>query len=109
METVASIDRRDSMCRQHLGFLNIKPVVERHARIVFRKWSKEAREEAVAEAVAAAFESYVALKERGRQPDRFPFQLACFAALHVKDDRHVGGKKSARDVSSRTTQAAHAF
>lgn len=94
----------------HAEFLVLVRVVERHARVVFRDRNEVDREEAVAEALAAAFESYVALKQRGQDPvQEFPSVMARFAVLHVKGDRHVGGRSSSRDVLSRKAQWKHAF
>ena len=91
-------------CSPHDDFLALSPIVERHARVVFRGLDAEAREEAVAEAVAAAFEAHVALKARGRNPAAFPARLATYSVLRVQDGRHVGGRRSSRDVLSRKAQ-----
>jgi hypothetical protein len=94
----------------HAEFLALYPVVERHARVVFRGRNPTDREEAAAEAVAAAFESYVALKARGQDPVRdFPTAMATFAVLHVKDGRHVGGRRCRKDVLSPQAQQVHGF
>jgi hypothetical protein len=94
----------------HAEFLALAPVIERHARVVFRHRKPVDREEAIAESVAAAFESYVALKARGKDPVRdFPSMMATFAVLHVKDGRHVGGRSSSQDVLSRKAQGRHRF
>src|SRR5262249_36604790 len=78
--------------------------------VVFRGRSATDREEATAEAVAAAFESFVRLKERGKNPAQdFPRSMARLAALHVKDDRHVGGRSSSKDVLARKAQQKHGF
>lgn len=92
------------------GFLPLIPLVEQHARYVFRNLPDVHREEAVAEAVAAAFESYVSLKARGKDPVRdFPSMMATFGVLHVKDDRHVGGNSSSKDVLSYKARQKHHF
>ena len=96
-------------CSPHDDFLALSPIVERHARVVFRGLDAEAREEAVAEAVAAAFEAHVALKARDRNPVAFPSTLATYSVLRVKDGRHVGGRSSSRDVLSRTAQQRRGF
>ena len=95
--------------KQYDDFLLVSPIVERHARIVFRFLRREERDEAVAEAIAAAFQAYVALRSRGRNPDGFPTMLATFAVLHVKEDRHVGGHMSSRDVLSRRARLLRGF
>jgi len=94
----------DGGCSPHHDFLALAPVVERHARVAFRALDGAAREEAVAEAVAAAFAAHVALKARGRDPAAFPSMLATYSVLRVKDGRHVGGRRSSRDVLSRKAQ-----
>jgi hypothetical protein len=92
------------------GFLTLLPVVERHARVMFRGRPAADREEAIAEAVAAAFVSYVRLRARGRHPARdFPSAMAAYAVLHVQNGRHVGGPSSSVDVLSPATQRKHGF
>ena len=95
---------------EHEGFLPLLPVVEQHAGVVFRALPPCHREEAVAEAVAAAFAAYARLKARGKDPVReFPSKMALFAALHVKADRHVGGRCSSKDVLSFKARHKHGF
>jgi hypothetical protein len=96
----------DAACL-HIEFLVLLPVVERHAKFVFR--GHPDREEAVAEAVAASFESFLAIKARGKNPHDFPSSIAKYAVLHVKDDRHVGGTSSSTDVLSSKAQRRHGF
>ncbi len=84
----------------HQDFLLILPVVERRARFAFRHLPVVDREEAMAEAVAAAFVSFVSLKARGKLPCSFPGALAVFAVMHVRSGRHVGGGCSSAEVSS---------
>jgi len=110
MSALSSVRPRQENASVHAEFLALAPVLERHARVVFRDRKPADREEAIAEAVAAAFESYVALKARGKDPVRdFPTVMATFAALHVKDDRHVGGSSSSTDVLSGKAQRKHGF
>jgi hypothetical protein len=60
--------------------------------------------------VAAAFESYVGLTARGRDPVReFPTAMARFAVLHVQTGRHVGGQVNRSDVLSPEAQRRHGF
>ncbi len=93
----------------HDDFLALSPLVTRHARFAFRFLGDEAREEAVAEAVAAAFVAHVALKARGRNPAHFPSRLAAYGVLQVKDGRRVGGSSSSRDVLSHKAQKRRCF
>jgi len=91
-------------------FLDLLPRVRQHAAVVFRALPAAEREEAIAEAVAAAFVAFRRLRARGLDPARdFPSQMAIYAALHVKDGRHVGGRASSKDVLSRKAQRKHGF
>jgi len=75
----------------HQKFLTcVMSAVQRHARIQFRGLPPCDREEAIAEAVAAAFVSYVALCVRGKDAAAFPGRMAHFAVLRVKSGRRVG-------------------
>jgi len=85
----------------HLDFLPVCPVIQRHARITFRHLPLVEREEAIAEAIAAGFVSFVRLKDRDRAPAGYPGAIAKFAVLHVKNGRRVGNKFNSRDVCSR--------
>jgi len=68
---------------------------------VFRRLPPVEREEAIAEAVAAAFVAYRRLCDRGIDPVReFPSMMATFATRQVKDGRHVGSRMSSKDVLS---------
>jgi len=92
------------------GFLPLLPRIETHARVVFRGLPAVDREEAVAEAVAAAFVAYRRLRDRGIDPVReFPSMMASYAVLQVKDNRHVGTKSSSKDVLSAKAQRKHGF
>ncbi len=82
-------------------FLRFVPAVETHARITFRELSELEKEEAVAEAVAAAFCNFVSVARRGKVNTLRAGTLARYAALHVKDGRHVGGRRESKtDVLS---------
>lgn len=82
----------------HADFLSLRDLVEKFARRAFRRCLRENQDEFVAEAVAAAFQSFVSLKRRGKLPHRFSRQLAIFAVQHVKSDRRVGGQIRSRDI-----------
>jgi hypothetical protein len=91
------------------GFLTMFPVIENHAQVDFRHLPEAEREDAVAEAVASGFTSFVRLKERGKDPSAFPSILAKYATLHVKSGRHVGSKLNTRDVLSKAAQQKRGF
>ena len=77
----------------------ILPVVEQNAEFHFRRLARDAREEAVAEAVAAAVTSCASLVARGKDPTRFPLTDRG-AVLHVRNGRHVGGHAASNDLMS---------
>lgn len=106
---VPRLSANETIPPPHEGFLSFQPLIERHAQIVFRHLSEADREEAVAEARAAGFVSYLRLLQRDKDPAQFPTVLASFAALHVKNGRHVGGSSSTRDVLSPVTQQRRHF
>jgi hypothetical protein len=91
-------------------FLKFLPAVETHAKIQFRHLPAVDREEAVAEAKAAAFMN-VHEASRGGRADRItPFTLALYAVRHVRDGRHVGtSRDAAKDVLSRRAQQRGSF
>jgi len=92
------------------GFLALLPRVETHARVVFRGLPAAEREEAIAEAVAAAYVAYRRLRDRGIDPVReFPSMMASYAVLQVKDGRLVGGRRNSKDVLSPRAQCRHGF
>jgi hypothetical protein len=91
-------------------FLPLMTVVQRHAAVVFRGLPQVEREEAIAEAVAAAFVAYRRLCDRGIDPVReFPSMMASYAVLQVKDGRQVGSRRSSKDVLSARAQRRHGF
>ncbi len=93
-----SLDKSDDDNRRFLRFV---PAVETHARITFRELPEVDKEEAVAEAVAAAFCNFVSVARRGKVNTLRAGTLARYAALHVKDRRHVGGhRETKKDVLS---------
>jgi hypothetical protein len=90
-------------------FLAMLPDIRRYARCRFRHLRWAAREEAVAEVVAAALIAHRRLAERGRQSVAFASTLAKYAVCHVRNGRHVGGHESSRDVLSRSAQQRRGF
>jgi len=91
-------------------FLALMPRIETHARVIFRGLAAVDREEAIAEAVAAAYVAYRRLRERGIDPvHEFPSMMASYAVLQVKDGRTVGSRRSSKDVLSPRAQRKHGF
>lgn len=101
VSTISTINRAPAAGYCTAEFLELIPIVERQVRFAFRGRSAADREEAAAEAVAAAYESYVKLTARGKNPARnFPSAFAAYAILHVKAGHHVGSSSSSTDVLS---------
>ena len=76
-------------------FLQALPIIETHARIVFRRLPAVHREDAVAEAVSAGCLNYHTLAQRGRLQIATPNTAATLAVRHVRNRRHVGGHQDA--------------
>ncbi len=94
----------------HTGFLAILPTIQRHARFAFRYLhSYHDREDAVAEAVAVAWASFVRLTRRGKDSADFPSALASFASRHVRSGRRLCGTESTRDALSPTARMRRSF
>jgi hypothetical protein len=105
-----TIGRAPAAGRSTAEFLQLIPIVERQARFAFRGRPEADREEAAAEAVAAAYASYVGLKARGRNPVRdFPTALAAYAVLHVKAGRQMGSRNNSTDALSPLAQRKRGF
>src|SRR4051794_30100730 len=56
MNLLSTIRPASDAFHPHADFLQLRPIIDRHARVVFRTCTEVDREEASAEAVAAAFE-----------------------------------------------------
>jgi hypothetical protein len=84
----------------HARFEAMIPMIEAHAKIVFRRLDPEAREEAVQETICNACCAYARLAERGRTDVAYPSALARFGVRQTIVGRKVGSKLNVRDVSS---------
>ena len=88
----------------HAGFLKMVPAIRRQAKIAFRHFKAEAREEAVQEVLANAMVAYVRLFERGKEELAYPSVLGLYGIRQVREGRRVGSKLNVRDVSSEYCQ-----
>ena len=94
----------------HAAFVALLPRIERHARICFRQLGcPQGRDDAVAEAVALAWRSYLRLVERGKDPAQFVSRFAGYAARAVRRGRRVCGQEAGQEVLSPRAQARHSF
>jgi hypothetical protein len=90
-----------------VGFLAVLPAVKTHAKFEFRHLPAVHREEAVAEAIAAAVVSYQRLAVQGRLHVAHPSSLAKFAVKAVRNGRRVGGNQAVNDLTSPIAHRRH--
>ena len=91
-------------------FLKLLPAVQAHAMNQFRYLPDADREEAIAEATAAAFLNFRIAERHNKANTVTPGTLARFAILHVRNGRHVGSSCDGKqDIMSRTTQRRYGF
>jgi len=91
-------------------FLKLLPAVQAHAMNQFRYLPDVDREEAIAEATAAAFLNFNIAVRHDKADTVTPGTLSRFAVLHVKSGRHVGGSQDRKkDVLSRSAQRRNRF
>jgi len=100
------IRRKDAAPAWHAAFLLMLPAIQRHARIAFRDFPDEAREDLVQEAVTNCLVAYVRLVELGKPELAYPTPLAMYAVRQVRSGRRVGSRLNVRDVTSRHCQLA---
>jgi hypothetical protein len=77
------------------------PAIRRQARFAFRHFRYDAREEAVAEAVANALVAFVRLVQRGKLDVAYPSALARYAVAQIRVGRLVGSSQAKNDVLAR--------
>jgi hypothetical protein len=82
------------------GFLGILPRLQQCFQIRFRHLPAAEREEAQAEAVAAAYAGYHRLAALDRLADAHPSTVADYACRHVAQGRRLGTAQSRNDVMS---------
>jgi hypothetical protein len=92
-----------------LKFLSLLPAIRRYIRYAFRNVPPTLREEAIAEAVAAAYVAYRRLVDRGQTSRAFATPLARFSIGRVRDNRHVGGRRNRNNVSCPFAARQHGF
>src|SRR6516225_7522484 len=90
-------------------FLALLPGLQTHAQFSFRHLPAVGREEAVADTIAYAFDSFQRLRRRGKNPVGFPVSFSRFAAHAVAIGRAIGRAFSTRDVMARPAQRCRGF
>jgi hypothetical protein len=94
----------------HTAFLSILPRIVTHARVSCRGLRcPHSREEFVAEVVALAWQWFVRLVEKGKDPLQFPTTLAAYAARAVRSGRRLCGQERSKDALSPLAQRRHGF
>lgn len=87
----------------------ILPVIERHARVVFRYLGPEARQEAQQNMATIAWSWALRISESGRDPTTFASTIADLAAKHHRAGRGIAGGQRSRDVMSPIARQRHGF
>ena len=92
------------------AFLQLLPQLRARAKFAFRfVRCPQGRDDAVAETVALAWQSYLRLVERGKDPAAFVSRFADYAARAVRRGRRVCGQEAGQEVLSPRAQARHDF
>jgi hypothetical protein len=99
----------DSTSSAEDRFLELLPTIRRVARIAFRGWGAEAREDAVAEIIANSFAAFARLVARGKVDVAFGTALARYAIRQFHGGRRVGNRFTVRDVMSPAAQRRRGF
>jgi hypothetical protein len=81
-------------------FLELLPVIQKHASAAFHSLPPESREDAIQEITANAFVAYARLVEQGKEELAFATPLAKYAIAQYRACRRVGARLNVRDVSS---------
>ena len=95
---------RKSVPAWHNRFLAMMPVIEAHARCVFRRLDPEARQEAVQEVTCNALCAFARLAQLDKLDLAYPSVLAAYGIRQFYDGRRVGNRLNIRDVSSEYCQ-----
>ena len=91
---------RSAAAEWQARFLVMLPLIETHARLVFRRLDPEARDDAVQEVIANAFVAFARLVQLQKADVAYPSALARFAVAQFRDGRRVGNRMNVRDVLS---------
>jgi len=92
--------RKPRMPRWHKKFLQMLPLIRRHAAVSFRHLDREARAEAVQEVICNALAAFRRLVELGKADVAYASPLARYAVAQVRAGRRVGAELNCKDVGS---------
>jgi hypothetical protein len=94
----------------HTRFLALLPRVELHARIYFRHLRCPHRKaDAIQEMRALAWQWFLRLHQRGKDPGDFLTAFTTLLARAVHSGRRLAGQAKARDVLNPAAQGRHGF
>ena len=102
--TAKPTPRRKSAPAWHKPFMAMLPAIVRHARIAFRDYDPEQREDLVEETIANCLLAYVRLVELGKADLGYAGVLARYAVAQIHAGRKVGTPLRSKDVLSRYAQ-----
>lgn len=88
-------------------FLAMLPLIREQARVAFRNFRSELREELTQEVVANTYVAYTRLADRGKLDAAFATPLAEYAIRQVRTGRQVGTPMNRADVTSAYARTAH--
>lgn len=109
MIRIAACLKSDTVPTWHAAFLAMLPAIRTHARVAFRDYDRQRREELIEEVVANALVAYVRLVEQGKADVAYPTPLARFGVAQVLDGRRVGSRLRIGDVLSPYAQKKKGF
>ena len=93
----------------HVVFLALLPRIELHGRIYFRHLRPHHKADAIQEMRALAWQWFLRLHERGRNPADFMTAFTTLLARAVNSGRRLTGLAKAKDVMNPATQRRHGF
>jgi hypothetical protein len=92
---------------EHAEFLSLLPGLELWARTRFRFRNAADRDDAVADAIAYGYASFLRLKQRGKDPSAFLVAFSKFVVMAVANGRAIGRKFSSRDIMCAHSLRSH--
>jgi hypothetical protein len=101
---------RRHLAELHARFLDVLPRVELHGQIYFRHLRCPHRKaEAIQEMRAMAWQWFIRLAQRGKDPGHFLAAFTSLLARAVNSGRRLAGMAKAKDVMNPATQRRHGF
>jgi hypothetical protein len=98
-----------SLAHLHARFLELLPAVERHGQIYFRHLGPDRKADALQEMRALAWNWFLRLHERGKDPADFVTHFATLLARAVNSGRRLAGMERAKEVMNPAAQRRHGF